>query len=471
MAMSLRQYWRVVRARKWLVLLIFAVTAVSGSLIALNLPSPYLAEAALVVEVRPDPVLNIVAPTDMATQIEILKSEKVATRAVQLLGMDKNPEAKAQWLAATDGREVPLERYYAAMLQRGMSAQPVRLSNVVLVTFSAPDSAFAAAAANAFAQAAIDVSIELKSEPARQDAIRYEEQAQALRLRLEAAQARLSQYQQDKGIVISEGQMDQENMRLNALSADLATAQAELAAASARRDTGGESSQSALSSAGVQSVRAQLSAQQAILSGGAGVWGPSHPERLAVEAKIGSLQRQLSAEIDRASQSDTISSLTASKKVAILKADLEEQKKRVLALRFERDQASVLLKDVETAQRAYEEAGKRVSEATVRSSSTQANLSFLTRAVEPYARSNKKTVVGLVASILGGLVFGVGVAIALELLDRRVRGAEDLAFMYGVPVIGVMYPEGSKEPIFRQLSLGGPPQERRKPHVPLLGAK
>ncbi len=471
MSMSLRQYWRVVRARKWLVLLLFGVIAGSGSLLALNLPRPYLAEAALVVEVRPDPVLNIVAPTDMATQIEILKSEKVATRAVQLLGMDKNPEARAQWLAATDGRMVPLERYFAAMLQRGMSAQPVRLSNVVLVTFSAPDSAFAAAAANAFAQAAIDVSIELKSEPAKQDAIRYEEQSQALRLRLEAAQGRLTRYQQEKGIVISDGQMDQENMRFNALSADLATAQVELAAASARREMGGESSQSALSSPGVLSVRGQLSEQQAILSGSTGVWGPSHPDRLAVEAKIASLNRQLSAEIERASQSDTISSATASKKVAILKVSFEEQKKRVLALRFERDQASVLLKDVETAQRAYEEAGKRVSEASVRSSTTQANISFLTRAVEPYARSNKTIIVALMASILGGVVFSIGAAIALELLDRRVRGAEDMAFMYGVPVIGVMYPEGSKQPIFRQLSLAGPQQEPRKPNVPLLGVK
>ncbi len=469
MPMSLRQYLRVVWARKWLVLLLFGVTAVVGSAIALSLPRVFSAEAALVVDVRPDPVLNIAAPADMATQIEILKSDKVATRAVQILGMDKNPEAREQWLAATEGKKVPLERFFASMLQRSMLAEPVRLSNVVLVTFYAPDSAFAAAAANAFGQAVIDISIELKAEPAKQDVIRYTEQAKELRLSLEAAQGRLTKYQQDKGIVITDGQMDQENMRLNALSNDLATAQAD-AAGQVARSYGGDAGQTVSTSPAVQAIRAQLSAQEAILSGSAGVWGPSHPERLAVEARIAGFKRQLAAEIGRAGQVDSASSVAANRKVAILKANLEEQKKKVLSLRFERDQASVLLKDVETAQRAYEEAGKRISEAIVRSGSTQANISFLTRAVEPFSRSNKKTVVGLFASIVGGLVLGVGVVIGLELLDRRVRGAEDMTFMYGVPVIGVLRPEGSKQPIFRQLSLG-PNQDPHKPNMPLLGAR
>lgn len=463
--MSIRQYLRVVWARKWLVLLLFAVTAGVGSAVVLNMPRSFAAEAALVVDVRPDPILGIAGPAEIATEVEILKSDKVATRAVQILGMDKNPEAREAWLKATDGKQVPLERYYASMLQRGMSAQPVRLSSVIAVTFYAADSAFAAAAANAFGQAAIDVSAEMKAEPAKQDVLRYTEQAKELRASLEAAQGRLTKYQQDKGIVITDGQMDQENLRLNALSNDLTTAQAEAAGASSRREGGGPES------SGAQVVRGQISAQEAILSGNAGVWGPAHPERLATEAKIAALKRQLNMELGRGGGEAVAAAAAAAKKVSILKANLEEQKKKVLSLRFERDQASVLLKDVETAQRAYEEAGKRISEATVRSGTTQGSIRFLTRAVEPFARSNKQMVVGLLASIVGGLILGVGVAVGLELLDRRVRGADDMTFMYGVPVIGVMHPEGSRQPTFRQFSLGPNQEPPHKPNVPLLGAR
>lgn len=469
MAMSLRQYLRVVWARKWLVLLIFVVTATVGSVVVLNLPRLFVAEASLVVDVRPDPLLGtMVAPVDIATQIEILKSEKVATRAVQILGMDKDPKARDQWMQSTEGKKVPLERFYASLLQRGMSAEPVKLSNVVSVSFTSADSAFAAAAANAFAQAAVDTSIELKAAPALQQAAAFSERVKELRTNYEQAQSRLTKYQQEKGIIITDGQMDQENARLNQLNDQLTAAQAELSGQN--HGGGGDSTPDVMTSASVQNLKAQISAQEAVLSGAGGNWGPNHPERLAAEAKLAGLRRQLNAEIGKVAQSSGSQQAAMARKVASLNKLLEEQKKKVLSLRFERDQASVLLKDVQTAQGAYEEASKRASEESIRSTTADSNLRILTRAVEPFSRSNKKMVVGLAVSVIGGLLLGIAVAVGLEMLDRRVRGAEDMTFMYGVPVIGVLRPEGSKQPTFRQLSLG-PQDANNKPAMPLLGAR
>jgi len=39
----------------------------------------------------------------------------------------------------------------------------------------------------------------------------------------------------------------------------------------------------------------------------------------------------------------------------------------------------------------------------------------------------------------------------MEMLDRRVRVPQDLIVVAGVPVIGVLRPQGSKQPIFRRL--------------------
>ncbi|MES2886715.1 MAG: Wzz/FepE/Etk N-terminal domain-containing protein [Pseudomonadota bacterium] len=467
MAMSLRQYLRVIWARKWLVLVLFAVTASIGSAVVLSMPRLFVAEASLVMEVRPDPLLgNMASPIDLSTQIEIIKSEKVATRAVQILRLDQDPKAREAWLKATGGKKVPMERFFASMLQRGMMAEPLRLSNVITVTFTSPDSAFAAQAANAFAQAAIDTSIALKAEPARLAALDFQERAKELRVRYEEAQARLTKYQQDKGIIISDGQMDQENARLNLLTEQLAAAQAEQAGLVAPSD----STTDVNASAGVQNIRSQISAQQAILNGSAGVWGPNHPERLAVQSRLAGLNQQLNAEISRARSGSSAVMGAAARKISTLRTSLEEQKKRVLSLRFERDQATVLLKDVETAQSAYEKVSKSLSEESERGAK-DSNLRLLSAAVEPFTRSNKKLVVGLAASLVGGLLLGFAVAVGLEMLDRRVRGAEDMTFMYGVPVIGVLRPEGSKEPTFRQLSLG--PNEPHKPQssMPLLGAR
>ena len=95
------------------------------------------------------------------------------------------------------------------------------------MSFSAPDPNFAQAAANAFAQAYMDVSVELRVAPARQSATFLEDQTKALRANLEQAQTRLSKFQQTKGIVVTDERLDQENARYNTLIAQLAMAQAE----------------------------------------------------------------------------------------------------------------------------------------------------------------------------------------------------------------------------------------------------
>ena len=63
---------------------------------------------------------------------------------------------------------------------------------------------FAAAVANAFAHAYMSTTIELKVEPARQYADWFGTQGKELRDRLEKAQAKLSAYQQEHGIVASD---------------------------------------------------------------------------------------------------------------------------------------------------------------------------------------------------------------------------------------------------------------------------
>ena len=90
---------------------------------------------------------------------------------------------------------------------------------------------------------------------------------------------------------------------------------------------------------------------------------------------------------------------------------------------------------------------------------SQANTRLLSPAVEPLEPSRPKVLVGLVASLAGGLVAGLAAALAMEALDRRVRRPEDLIVTAGVPVIGVLRPAGSSRPVFRKMLMvaNGPP--------------
>ena len=451
--MSILQFLRVIWVRKWLVLLVTVVTAGIGLNIFLRQPKQYVASASLVIDVRPDPLLGgLASPASLATEIEILKSDKVATRVVKSLGLENSPIYVQQWRDATSAR-IPLEQYYADGLQRGLTVEPVRLSNVISITYVSRDPAFAAAAANGFAQAAIDTAIEMRVEPARQSATWFQEQTKLLRANLEQAQARLSKYQQANGIVVSDERLDLENARLIALTTQLATAQAEnVEAAGRQRNTGNEMSPDVQQSGAVQSLKSQLGAAETKLSEISSIVGANHPQRLQLEAQIGEIKQQLAAEVRRVSGTTTVVSRTSSQKVGELRAMIEAQKKQLLSMRSERDQISVFVRDVETAQRAYDAVSQREGQLSMESQTNQSMLRLLSKAVEPSEPSQKKVMMGVLGSIFGGVLLGAGLAIAWELLDRRVRGPEDLQILDGVPVIGVLRPANSRQPVFRRLA-------------------
>jgi chain length determinant protein EpsF len=457
--MSPLQLLRAIWSKKWLVLALAVIVAVGGTVWTLQLPKQYIAEASMVVEVRADPILGALAPglaspAYMATQVEILKSDRVASRVVKMLGVERSPAAVQQWRESTEAK-VPLERYFAGLLQRGLVVEPSRGSNVIDVRFVSQDPAFAASAANAFVQSYMDVSVELRIEPARQSAAFLDEQVKLLRSNLEQAQGRLSKFQQEKGIVVSDERLDQESARLAALINQLALTESELVDASNRqRNTGSELSPDVMQSGAVQSLKGQLVQAETKLSEISAVVGKNHPQRVQLEAQIHELRQQLAAEIRRVSGGSSVVKRGTGQKIADLKALIEQQKTTVLNLRSQKDQVSVLVRDVETAQRAYEGVSQRVSLLNLESQNTQAQTRLLSPAVEPIFPSRPRVAVNIIGSIVGGILLGFAAALAWELLDRRVRGPQDLVAVPGVPVIGVLRPADSKRPIFRQMTSG-----------------
>lgn len=469
--MTLKQYLRIVWARKWLVLAVFLLIAAAGIATTLMLPKQYTAETSLIVEVRIDPALGalapaLAAPSYMATQVEIIKSERVASRVVKMLGVERSASAVQQWRDATNAK-IPLDRYFANLLQRGLGVDPSPGSNILNISFSAQDPIFAQAAANAFAQAYMDISVELRVAPARQSAAFLDEQTKVLRTNLEQAQARLSKFQQEKGIVVSDERLDQENAKYNALITQLAAAQAEQVEATARqRNTGTETSPDVLQSGAVQGLKSQLAAAQTKLTEVSAVVGKNHPTRVQLEAQIGELREQIAAETRRVSGGASVSRRGSSQKIAELKTLADQQKQQLLGLRADRDQIAVHLRDVETAQRAYDAVASRVGQLTLESQNNQANTRLLSPAVEPLQPSRPKVFNGVLMSVAGALLAGLAFALGLELWDRRVRDPEDLMSLSGVPVLGVLRPATSRRPIFRRLLTSN----GSMPGTPLLAA-
>ena len=123
---------------------------------------------------------------------------------------------------------------------------------------------------------------------------------------------------------------------------------------------------------------------------------------------------------------------------AELRAALDAQKKKVLQLKEERDGIGVLQRDVEGAQRAYELVTQRLAQTSLESQTQQTNIAVLTPALPPLEPSSPKVLLNTLIAIFLGTLLGVGTALLLEVIQRRVRSANDLAETLGVPVLAVI---------------------------------
>ena len=457
MNLSLRQILLILRLRWWVVIGVLVLVLGATTAVSVNLPKHYTAETSVLLDVKTDPLLATLMPSQagasfIATQVEIIRSDRLAGRVVKILGLAQNAAAVEQWREGTEGR-TPIETYYGDLLQKGLTVDPGRGSALLSLSYTGRDPKFAAVVANTFARAYIDLSVELRVGPAREYASFFDERLKSLRDDLDAAQARLSAFQQRRGIVVSNERVDQEMARLNALEGALAVAVAESADTSSRqRNAGTDTSIDVQQSGPVQTLRSDLAKAETRLSEISATYGSNHPQRIELETRIVELKQQVAAEMRRVSGTTATVNRIASQKIGELRGMVDAQKHTVLNLRTQRDEAGVLLREVETAQRAFDTVAQRRTQLANESQAEQAQARVLSPAVEPHKHSKPDIPKILAAAAAFGLLGGLAIAYLLEMIDRRVRSAEDLLNAEGVPVLGVMSTRSGKPPFAPRLA-------------------
>lgn len=441
--MSFNQLLTILKARGLVVSGIFLFTVLVTVVVSLLLPKQYTAEATVVVDVKsPDPIAGMVlpgmmSPAYMGTQLEVIQSERVARRVIRELRLAENSTIREQWQDETNG-EGSFESWLTDVLQRRLSVKPARESNVITISYSAVDPRFASALANAFMQAYIATNLELRVEPARQFGAMFEAQNQQARERLEAAQSKLSAYQKEKGIIATDERLDVETARLNELSSQLVAMQSATAESVSRQAQFETSSQEVLNNSVVATLKADLARQEARLKESLSRFGEAHPVIVELKASIAELRQRIDAESGRVARSVGINKSVALGREGQLRAALDQQRQRVLQLKAQRDEVSVLLRDVENAQRAYDTLQARLNQTNLEAQTTQTNISVLKEASPPTKHSSPKVFLNVALAIFMGLLLGVGCALLLELRDRRLRTDEDISQELGAALIGVM---------------------------------
>jgi polysaccharide biosynthesis transport protein len=456
--MTIQQFFLILRARYKVALLVFLMTVALTVAVSLLIAKQYTAGAALVLDVKsPDAVTGLmlqgmVAPGYMATQIDIINSDRVAKAVVKLLHLDEGTAVRQQWMTDTKGKG-QLSDWLASLLQQKLDVKPARESNVININYSGTDPDFAAAVANAFAQAYMDVNLDLRLAPAKQYAAFFEEQALAAREKLETAQRTLSTYQQANGITSADERADFEISKLNETSSQLTAVQGQTTDSQSKRgntqtDTVAEVMQSPL----LNGLKADIARMQAKLAESNINLGSNHPQTLRSESELAELTVQLDKETRRITKSIETSYQVSKQRESQLQGALATQKSRVLLLNKQRDELNVLRRDIESAQRTFEMLSQRASQTNIESRANQTNISVLNSAVAPTDPSTPRVILNTVVSLFLGVLLAVAVVLLQELLDRKVRSPEDLLEYLNLSMLGAV----SSATAMPTLALSGP---------------
>jgi chain length determinant protein EpsF len=421
-------------------------------IVSVIIPPRYTAMATVVVDFKGiDPISGGFVPVmpmlgAMATQVDIIQSHSVARRAVDLMKLAENPSAIELHMQETGGKG-DIRDFLAELLLKHLKVDPARESSVINVSYTGDDPRFSAAVANAIVQSYINTNLELKTLPAQQTNTFFKEQIKALKDTLEKAQANLSAHQRAKGIVATDERLDVESNRLNDLSTQFVSSQAQTFDAQQRqlqvqeaiaRGEIPDSIPDVVSNPVIQQLKTTLTGLESKLNDLSSKVGKNHPHYIAVTAEIAGVRSRLKEEMSILAKTIGNNAAISKRREDQVKASLEGQRARVLAMKQVRDDLTVLIREVENAQRAYDAAQGRMTQTKLESQTTQTNVSVINAAVEPIDPSWPKLWLNGILSVILGMIFAIAVALLREMGDRVVRSEMDLVETLGVPVLGIL---------------------------------
>lgn len=450
--MNFIQFMRMVRARMWVVLLAIIVTAATAVLLSIIVPKKYSATSSLLIDFgstdrvagKGEDLNTQLIPAYLATQLDLLKSRKVALKVVNALNLPDRPEMRKDFMDDTGGRG-SIQDWLAGLLLKKLKVDVAPDSSVVALTYTSREPKLAADIANAFAQYYRATNLELKVNPAKQTADWFDDQTKNLLAQLEKAQGKLSAFQQQKGIISTDEKLDADNTRLIELTTQLVQAQNQAYESRNRANQIGElaakgnspdSLPEVISSPFIQTLKTDLLRAEAKVQEMSAHLGKNHPQYQRAQAEVDSLRKKLNEQIKTVTSGVSNVNRLSQQREGELRSAIAEQKSRMLAARRDREAAAILTKEVENAQKSYDMAMDRYFQTSLQSRFDQSNINLLTSAIEPVEPSFPSlplnTALGL---ILGGLL-GLGIAFVLELTDKRVRSMDDIADVFGLPVLG-----------------------------------
>lgn len=445
------QFLLVAWARRAIFLTLFFATVLVTAVVSVLMPKTYVATTSLLVDDREEQSLSGSQVSSrhqlgyMQTQVDIVTSSRVAKGVVRDLRLAEDAALRKDFEAQTQGRG-SIEDWLADVLLKQVRVE-ISHSGVLQLEFRAGEPRFTAAVANAFAKAYLDTALELRVEPNRQAAFWFDEQLKKLRANLEAAQSRLTAYQMEKGVVASDERLDHENSRLAEISSQLTLLQGQKYDVVARQKqarefaatgTSPENLPEVLSNPFIQGLKSEHLRSETKLRELGTQLGINHPQYQRQLAETRSHREKLESEMSKVVSGLDNATRQGSQRESELLAALAAQKKRVLEQKQGRYEVATQVREVESAQKAYETALLRATMSEVEGRARQTNVVVLSAAAVPLFPFRPRIRLNIALSMVIGIMLGAAAVFLRELSDHKLRTLSTVSADLGVPLLGVL---------------------------------
>jgi uncharacterized protein involved in exopolysaccharide biosynthesis len=451
---STRDFLAMIFRRKWIILSILLVTLAMGVSASLKTTSEYQAVAKVLLR-RSDgssfqkarsPYLGL--EEEMNTEIEILRSDPVLTRAIAELERELAtvPEEERVLLFPP---EEPGEKWHKPTekwINKNLQAEPVEKSNVIMIRFRHTNAATARMLADAVASSYVAERISVRRSPMLESF--FQERTADLQERLLDLRTEMGQIQVEAGIYDQEwqqrlnlGTLDDLRTELLRVRVNRQTEEAKIGEVRGKLSSGDADIVPMLEfeeNAPFTELRTKLIDKKTILAELKGRYLPDHPKVKQQESLVQQLEEEMRREIETqvAMREAELRTLRA-QEVALESAvqEIVEEMNRFpkyapVIRQLEREIANtaelyeqVAIKAVDT--QISETEDQRMVNAKVLSPAT-VSLSFV---------QQRRSLFTLFAAMLG-LSLGLALAFLLEGLDHTFRSPEDVEIHLGVPLLG-----------------------------------
>ena len=479
---DLREYWRILVKRKWVVASAVLIIAAAALLSTMLMIPVYQSTATVQITQPGSRILEygdisgegtgyLQTQQFFTTQYEILRSRALAEAVVRNENVEDNPELSGEirqrsligelralpgairgaltpsrtpeisGLTEEQRREREIKRA-AATLRSKLTVEPVRNSNLVNIRVESFEPEFAARMANAIVDEYMRSTMQRRYEAGSEARTFLQEQLGEMRIQLERADQALLDFAQDNQVADLEQRIEMANATLTDLNERLSTVETELVRLDSYRNMieRGQAADINLVNESeeireLRQQRAQMATEYASLSQR---FKDDYPTLVELRNQMDQISDQIAEERTLAIRGilSRFNSLTA--EAESLREAIEAREGAILALNQQGVQYNILKREFETNRELYDGLLQRMKEIGVAAGVQENNIAVIDEALPAGAPFKPNLSRNLALALVLGLMAGVGLALVLEFFDSTIHRTEDLEALTSRPVLGLV---------------------------------